>query len=677
MRRFLIVIAAASVAGAAPGPAQRAPAGLGAAHAQVGAFGFDTAGMETGLAPGANFYRFANGGWDRTATIAPESSNYGMFTALSDLSRARSRTILEESARTPGTRMGDFYASFMNEAAIDAAGITPLRPLLTEIHGLRDRSLWAAALGRTLRRHIVGPFAVHIDQDARDPARMVAYFGQAGLGLSDRNQYLGDDPALVAHRAAYREYLSRQLSLAGEADTLTRAEAVFQFERSLAEAQWDRLRNRDENATYNRWAADAFARNAPGFDWAAFLGAAGLAGEREFIVAQPDAFAGMARVIGNTPQSVLNDYLALRMLDATAPYLSKPFVDARLQFQATLHGGGPSDRPRWLGAAAAVGDAVPDDLARVYVQRFCPPAARAAVAAIARNVIAALDRRLQQAAWLAPATRELARAKLRAVTVKIGYPDVWRDYAGLAVRRDALVQNVIAAAEWNYDRNLRRLGHPPDRREWGLTPLEVNSYANPVWNEIVLTAAILQPPFFDPGADDAINYGGIGAVIGAVLSHHFDDEGSGYDATGARVQWWTPDDHKRFDALAARLVSQYDAYEPLPGMHVNGRLTMNENFADLSGVTIAYDAYRDSLAGRPAPVIGGYDGDQRFYLGWAQIWRRIYREGNLRQRLLTDPHAPSEQRTNLVRNLDSWYAAFHPAPTDALFLAPEQRVHVW
>jgi putative endopeptidase len=320
---------------------------------------------------------------------------------------------------------------------------------------------------------------------------------------------------------------------------------------------------------------------------------------------------------------------------------------------------------------------IPDDVSRVYVQRYFPPETKRAADALVRNIIAAMDRRLQTLSWMAPATRERARAKLRAFTPKIGYPDFWHDYSSIQISRTNLVQNVMNALEWDYQFDLHRLGRPVDRREWGMTPMTINAYANPVWNEIVFPAAILQPPFFDPHADMAVNYGGIGAVIGHELSHHFDDQGSQYDEHGALAEWWTPQDRERFNALTAQLVAEYDAYEPLPGHHVQGRLTLGENIADLAGLTVSYDAYHHALGNRPAPVLGGFTGDQRFYLGWAQVWRRKYREANLLQRLLTDPHSPSEQRVAVVRNLDPWYAAFNPRPSDALYMTPAQRVRIW
>jgi putative endopeptidase len=680
MRTLLLAAATISLSSLsvamAAGQAAQAPAARANAP-QYGSFGFDAAGMDRNVAPGQSFYNFANGNWDRTTQIPADQSNYGAFNVLADLSEARTRGILEEAARTPGSRMGDMYASFMDEAAVERAGIAPIQPVLTRIKALADRGQWAAELGRLAHYGIRGPVGGFVASDERHPDVMIVHLGQGGLGLPDRDYYLSQDAGLAAKRTAYQAYLAQLLTLAGETNAEARAAAVVQFERSLAEVQWTRIQNRDENATYNRWAMADFERNAPGLDWGAYFREAGYATQQEMLVAQPNTFTASARIVGETPQAVLNDYLLLRIVDRMSPFLSSAFVNAQFAFRGTTLNGTPQNQDRWKRGVALVTGSVPDDVSRVYVQRYFPPEAKRAADALVRNIIGAMDRRLQTLAWMAPATRERARAKLRAFTPKIGYPDFWHDYSSIQITRDNLVQNIMASQEWDYQFNLHQLGRPVDRREWGMTPMTVNAYANPVWNEIVFPAAILQPPFFDPNADMAVNYGGIGAVIGHELSHHFDDQGSNYDEHGALTEWWTPQDRERFNALTAQLVAQYDAYEPLPGHHVQGRLTLGENIADLAGLTVAYDAYHHALGNRPAPAIDGYSGDQRFYLGWAQVWRRKYREANLLQRLLTDPHSPSEQRAAVVRNLDPWYAAFNPRAGEALFLAPAQRVRIW
>ena len=646
-----------------------------AAQPQIGAFGFDLVGMDRSVDPGDNFYRFANGEWERVTEIPADRSNYGMFTLLDDLSKQRSRAILEEAA--PDSRIGAFYASFMDEAAVNAAGLAPIRPLIEEIEGIGSREAWATELGQLFRQGITGPFGGYVATDDRIPTEMIMRLTQSGLGLPDRDYYLRDDPSLVEKRNAYRDYLGRLLTLAGESGAAERAAAVLALESRIADVHWTRVDSRDDEKTYNKRSLTQLASEAPGFDWSRFFQEVGIADQANVLVSQPSAFTGSARIIAETPLPVLKDYLLLRALDSYAPYLSSQFVDTHFAFRGTVLNGTPENEPRWKRGVSLVTLMIPDDISRIYVARHFPPEAKAAADRLVGNLIAAMDQRLANLSWMAPETRTRARAKLAAFTPKIGYPDSWRDYSSVAVSRDNLIQNIANATRFEYQRQLDKLGEPVDRTEWFMTPMQINAYAYTSWNEIVFPAAILQPPFFDPNADDAINYGGIGAVIGHEISHHFDDQGSKYDQSGALNEWWTPQDRERFNALTAQLVAQYDLYEPLPGHRIQGQLTLGENIADLAGLTVAYDAYRLSLGGSPAPVLAGFSGDERFYLGWAQIWRRKYREANLLQRLLTDPHSPSEQRVAVVRNLDPWYGAYEVTADDTLYLPPERRVRIW
>ncbi|HEX8193817.1 MAG TPA: M13 family metallopeptidase [Allosphingosinicella sp.] len=644
---------------------------------QLGSFGFDIAGMDRAVDPGDNFYDFANGGWERATEIPADRSNYGMFTLLDDLSKTRTRAIVEEAARQPGSRIGDFYSSFMDEARIEQAGIQPIRPLLQRVQAIRTRADWASELGRLMRQGTTGPFAGYVATDDRIPTEMIVRLGQSGLGLPDRDYYLRNEAALTSKRDAYRGYLTQLLTLAGEQNAAARANAILAFETRLAQAHWSRVENRDDEKTYNKMTPAQLARLAPGFDFSRFLSEAGFGGQQNLLVSQPTAFTASARAVAATPVEVLRDYTMIRLIDDAAPYLSSNFVNAHFAYHGTALGGTPQNEPRWKRGVTLVTSAIGDDVSRIYVERHFPPEAKAEADALVRNVIQAMDRRLAGLTWMAPETRQQARAKLAAFTPKIGYPDRWRDYSSVEVSRDNLVQNIMNATRFEYERNLAKLGRPVDRSEWFMTPMEVNAYANPTWNEIVFPAAILQAPFFDANADPAVNYGGIGAVIGHEISHHFDDQGSRYDVSGALREWWTPQDRERFNALTAQLVAQYDLYEPLPGHRVQGQLTLGENIADLAGLTVAYDAYRMALGNAAAPEIDGFTGDQRFYLGWAQVWRREYREANLLNRLLTDPHSPSEQRVAVVRNLDPWYAAYNVQPDDTLFLAPERRIRIW
>ena len=657
----------------APPPVE-APA---APKPQIGTFGFDEQGMDRAANPGDNFARYVGGHWQDTTEIPADRSSFGMFHVLDDLSNERTRGIVEAAAQTPGSQIGDLYASFTDEATADAKGAAPIKPLLESIKALKSRTAVAAEFGKLIRIGVRTPFSAAVGQDDKSPEHYIVSLYQSGLGLPDRDYYLKDDAKLAAIRTEYAAHLVRLFALAGEPNGAARAKAIVAFETSLAKVHWTRIESRDSDKTYNKWARADFAKHAPGFDWTAYLGAAGVDGQASYIVAQPSAVAGEAKLIGATPLPVLRDYLLIRTVEGYAPFLSKPFVDENFAFNGTTLSGTPENRPRWKRGVALVTASLGEAVGQKYVAEYFPPESKAAADALVKNVIAAMDHRLANLAWMAPETKVKARAKLAAFTPKIGYPDKWRDYAALQIKRDDLVGNVQRAREFDYRYDLNKLGKPIDRGEWFMTPMTVNAYANPTMNEIVFPAAILQPPFFDAHADPAVNYGGIGAVIGHEISHHFDDQGRKYDISGKLADWWTADDIKRFDALTDRLVKQYDAYEPLPGQHVQGALTLGENIADLAGMTVAYDAYKLSLDGKDAPVIDGFTGDQRFYLGWGQVWRTKYREAQLRQQLLTDPHSPGEQRTSVVRNLDPWYAAFSPAPTSKLYLAPDDRVRIW
>jgi putative endopeptidase len=668
---------AAAVSKAAVGRAVSPTAAAAASKPAIGTFGFDEAGMNKSAAPGDSFYAFANGNWEKTTPIPADRSNYGNFTVLDDLSFTRTHAILEEAAKQPGSKIGALYTSFMDEGAAEAKGIAPVQPELAAIKAIPSRAAYAAALGKALRTGVAGPIGMGVSIDDKNPDRPIVSVAQSGLGLPDRDYYLKTDAKLAETKAAYVTYLAKLFDIAGEPNGTARARAIVDFEGQLAQAHWTRVESRDSDKTYNPFARADFAKKAPGFDWSAFFTAAGVDGQKEFIVAQPSAIAGSAKILGATPLPVLKDYLWAQTLDNAAPYLNKALVDAHFAFHGTTLDGTPENRPRWKRGVDVVKQGMGEAVGEQYVARYFPPEAKVAADKLVRNVIASMDNRLANLTWMAPETKVKARAKLAAFRPQIGYPTKWRDYSALTIDRGDLYGNVQRANRFEWDHGLAKLGKPADRDEWFMTPMEVNAYANPVWNEIVFPAAILQPPFFDPNADPAVNYGGIGAVIGHEISHHFDDQGRKYDQTGRLADWWTPADIQRFTALTDKLVKQVDAYEPLPGLHVQGALTLGENIADLAGLTVSYDAYKLSLAGREAPVIDGYTGDQRFYLGWAQVWRRSYREANLRQRLLTDPHAPSAERAAVVRNLDPWYSAYAPKPSDKLFLAPEARVRIW
>jgi putative endopeptidase len=663
----------ATVGKAAAGPVTPAAAN----KPQIGTFGFDMAGRDTSVAPGDDFYDYANGTWDRTTPIPADRSTYGMFHVLQDLSREQTRTILEEQSRQPGSKSGDFYASFLDEAGANAKGVTPVKPWIAAIKAAPSKAALAAEAGRMQRRGVGTLWSTYVTQDDKAPDTYAVAFSQSGLGLPDRDYYLKDDAKLAANRTAYQAYLARMLTLAGEPNAEARAAAVVAMEKGLATAHWTRVESRDADKTYNKLSFADLNTRAPGYPWAEHFKAAGIPTTATLLVAQPSAFTGEAKVWNDTPLPVLKDHLMLRMLSSYARYLSKDFDDTRFAFYGTELAGTPQQQARWKRGVDLVSDQLGEDVGKAYVARYFPPEAKAAADALVRNVIVSMGDRLKKLEWMAPETKQKALAKLAAFTPKIGYPETWRDYSALEVRRDDLVGNVARATEFEFQRNLNKLGQPIDRGEWFMTPMTINAYANPTMNEIVFPAAILQPPFFDPKADPAVNYGGIGAVIGHEISHHFDDQGRKYDATGKLTDWWTAQDVARFKTFTDRLVAQYDAYEPLPGQHVQGGLTLGENIADLAGLTVAIDAYHRSLNGKTAPVIDGVTGAQRFYLGWAQVWRTKYREPMLRQLLLSDPHSPGMQRADIVRNLDPWYAAFDAKPGQKLYLSDQQRIRIW
>jgi putative endopeptidase len=643
--------------------------------AQYGTFGFDEKGMDRSVAPGDNFYAYANGTWAKTTPIPADKANYGAFNFLSDLSESRTRGILDTAAKDPNSKIGRAYATFLDRAAIDAKGLAPIQPWLTKVKGA-TRATYPALVAEASRAGIGGPFGAYVGQDDKQPEVYALSLGQSGLGLPDRDYYLGTDAKLVETKAAYQAHIAKMLTLAGEPNAAARAAALVAFETEIARVSWTRIDSRDATKTYNKMSVADLSKAAPGFDFATYFKGIGTPVDT-LIVAQPTAVAGIAKLVAAAPIGVLQDQLILRSLDGYADVLPKAFDDEQFAFAGTVLSGTPEQEARWKRGVQFTSGALGDEVSKLYVAQYFPPETKAAADTLVKNVLAAMDTRIDQLAWMAPETKVKAHAKLAAFTPKIGYPSQWKSYDTLTITAGDAFGNEWRANEWAHQDNVGHLGKPLQRWEWGMTPMTVNAYANFGMVEIVFPAAILQPPFFDPKADPAVNYGGIGAVIGHELSHHFDDQGAKYDAKGQLTDWWTPKDVANFNALTGKLGAQYDAYEPLPGLHVKGQLTMGENIADLAGLTVAYDAYHKALGGKAAPVIDGFSGDQRFYLGWAQVWRRSYREANLRQRLLTDPHSPSEQRASVVRNLDPWYAAYKPKPGQKLFLTPEQRVRIW
>ena len=679
MKTILIagLLGASGIAGivhAQTSPTQSTPQSTsGSDKPELGTYGFDEAGMNRSIAPGDDFYGYANGTWAKTTPIPADKSSFGAFDVLADRSRDRTRGILEAAAKDKGSTIGTAYATYLDTATIEKKGLAPIEPWMREIKSA-TKSSYASLIARAARQGVGTPFGTGVGQDAKNPEVYVVGVRQSGLGLPDRDYYL--EAKNAKEKAGYEAHIARMFTLAGEPNAAARAKALVDFETKIAQVSWTRIDSRDANKTYNKMSVADLTRSAPGFDFVTYLKGLGTPVD-SLIVSQPSAVTGIAALIAQTPIGVLQDQLLIRSLDSYADVLPAAFDKEQFAFYGTLLSGTPQQEERWKRAVGFTSGALSDEVSKVYVAQYFPPETKAAADTLVKNVLAAMGTRIDKLDWMAPETKVKAHAKLAAFTPKIGYPDRWRDYSALKIVPGDAFGNERRAAEWRYNYNINHLGKPLQRWEWGMTPMTVNAYANFGMVEIVFPAAILQPPFFDPNADPAVNYGGIGAVIGHELSHHFDDQGSKYDAKGQLTDWWTPQDVERFKALTGKLVAQYDAYEPLPGLHVKGALTLGENTADLAGLSVAYDAYRKSLNGKEPPVLNGMTGDQRFYLGWAQVWRRNYREANLKQRLMTDPHSPSQQRTWVVRNLDPWYGAYTPAPTGKLVLTPEQRVRIW
>ena len=653
----------------------------GAAPAQSG---IDLRAADKSVRPQDDLFRAVNGRWLATTAIPADKPSYGAFSQLSDLSDQRVRAIVESLARSQQPaggveqKIGAYFGGYMDTAAIDRAGLAPIQPLLASIAALQSREQVAAWLGEHAGS-INGPVPLGIEVDFKQPTvnRLITW--QGGLGLPDRDYYLGkDDPSLAKARGAYRVYLEALARQAGLADPTGSAQRVLALEQRLAEVQWARADNRDPVKLYNPMTPAELAAQAPGFAWSAFFKAAQLPNLDLLSVSQPSYVIAAARILGDAPLDDLKTYLTLRTLDAHAAVLPRALRDASFAFHGAALTGAQREMPRWQNAVASLNEALGEAVGQVYVKRHFPAADKARMLELVGNLMAAYKTSIDGLTWMTPATRAAAQDKLSRYMVKIGYPDTWRDYAKLEVRAGDAFGNFARAKRFGWAREAAKASQPVDRREWGMTPQTVNAYYNPSLNEIVFPAAILQPPFYNAKADDAVNYGGIGAVIGHEISHGFDDEGSQFDGTGMLRNWWTDEDRKAFEAIGAQLVAQYGRYEPIPGKPLNGKLTLGENIADLSGLQIAYKAYLRSLGGKPAPVIDGHTGAQRFFMGWAQVWREKAREEHKLQQLTVDPHAPSESRTNGVAvNHDGFHEAFKTQPGDRLFKPAQERIRIW
>ncbi|HAM37066.1 MAG TPA: peptidase M13 [Elusimicrobia bacterium] len=647
--------------------------------------GVDISAMDKTVRPQDDFFRYVNGTWLKNFKMPADKSRFGVFDQLIEAADIAVRGIIEEVSaeeHAPGTdqqRIADFYKSFLNTDAVEAIGLQSVDADLRKIERIKAKEELTGLFAQALSDGIDTPVGLYVDQDAKNPSAYITGIQQSGLGLPDREYYFKDDEATEKIRAKYLEYVTTLFSLSGEDEAEAKAKSVFALEKALAQHHWTQEENRDVGKTYNKRAIRDLGTMAGGFDWGGYLRAVKIRTEEtEVVVAQPSYFAGFAKVLADQPLKAWKLYMKARTLDAAAPFLPKAFVEARFEYMGRTLSGQPEMEPRWKRGVGLVNGALGELVGRIYVEKYFPESSRKRMKRLVENLRAAYAERIQGLDWMGQETKEKALEKLRKFTPKIGYPDKWRDYSRLEVKADDLLGNVRRSNRVDHDRMVSKLGQPMDRGEWYMTPQTVSAYYNAAMNEIVFPAAFLQAPFFNPDADDAVNYGAIGGAIGHEMSHGFDDVGAQFDGDGMLRNWWTPQDKDAFEARAAKLVDQYDAFEPLPGVHVNGKLTLGENIGDLGGLTVAFRAYQLSLRGKKAPVIEGFTGEQRFFLGWAQVWRSAIRDEMLRLRIGTDPHSPAQYRVNgVVRNMPEFYEAENVREGDKLFLSEKDRVGIW
>jgi len=650
------------------------------------------AGMDRSVVPGDDFFAYANGSWLASVEIPPDRSSYGVAHQLAELTDQRTAQLLRERSAAAGSdaaKAAEYFATFMDEQRIEARGLDGLKAQFDHIAGIGDRAQLARYLGSTLRAdvdilnatrlytdHVLG---LWVAQDLDDPAHYSPFLVQGGLGMPDRDYYLLDSPRMKEFRARYQSYIGTMLGLAGTAvaEAQREAAAIYGLEERIARVHLARAESEDVRRGNNHWRRQDFAARAPGLDWEAYFAAAGLGSRQDFVVWQPGAVTGIAALAASEPLETWKAYLRFHALDHFAPFLSRRFVEERFAFHEKVLQGTPQLRERWKRAVSATNGALGNAVGKLYAERYFPREAKERIERLVQDLLATFAQRIDKLAWMAPATKREAKAKLAALKVGVGYPDTWRDYKGLEVVSGDALGNAERAELFEYHRNLGKLTRPVDRSEWAMLPQEVNAVNLPAMNALNFPAAILQAPFFDAHQPAARNYGAIGAVIGHEISHSFDDQGAMFDAQGRLRNWWTPEDFKHFRAAAEQLVQQYNAYRPFPDLAVNGQQTLSENIADLAGLSVAYSAYQRHLGGQSAAAVQGLSGEQQFFLGFAQSWRTKEREPVLRQQIITDGHAPAAYRTATVRNIDAWYAAFAVKPGQKLYLAPADRVRMW
>ncbi len=667
---------------AAPAPEPEAAAPT----PELGSFGIDLSNQDASVRPGDDFFRYANGRWLDSFELPADRSDYGSFSVLADRSDQRVRSIIEYLADLEPAlgsieqKINDYFQSYMDTDRLNELGMDPLLPGLAAVDAIADREQLVAAFGRAQLDNTASPFAFFIGADRSDPDRHQLVLTLSGLSLPDRDYYLLDTGDYQRVRGEYLAHIARILDFAGIPDSAARAEAILALETGIAEHMWPRAERRNRDLTYNPMSFAEFSAAWPDFDWDTYFDAAGVSGLDSLNVNYPSAMAPVIALVNETPLEDWKSYLGYRLIADSASVLSEEIDQEAFHFYSTVLRGVPEQRERWERGVARVGSlsSLGEAVGQIYVERHFPESAKRQMQELVENLRGALRQSIEQNDWMGPLTREEAYRKLEAFRPKIAYPDVWQDLSAIEISRESLFDNARNVREFRYREEIARLGQPTDREEWGMTPQTVNAYYNPSFNEIVFPAGILQPPFFDPAADAAVNYGGIGAVIGHEMGHGFDDQGSKSDWAGVQRNWWTDEDRANFEDQATVLAEQYAVFEPVPGYFIDGRFTLGENIGDVGGVSLAYRAYHMSLDGEEPPVIDGLTGDQRFFLAWAQVWQRKYREDALIQRLTSDPHSPAEFRVNgVVRNFDAWYEAFDVQPEDDLYLPPEERVTIW
>ncbi len=649
--------------------------------------------LDRSVNPGDDFYLFANGEWIKQTELPADRARIGVFSVLDDTSSKRTAGIIEEASKSTakagtGTRkIADLYNSYMNEQAIEAKGIAPLQPTLKSYAEIKDKRQLAHVLGESLRTdvdplnntnfHTAHLFGLWVAPGFHDSARYNAYLLQGGLVLPDRDYYLSKSERMSAIRTKYQSHVAAILKLAGFTDPDARAQRIVELEHAIAEKHISLAENDEIVKADNTWKPSDFAAKAPGLDWSEFFRGAGLDKQATFIVWQPTAFAGESALVASVPLDTWKDWLAYHLIEQYSGVLPKAFADERFSFFGQTLSGTPQQRPRWQRGVAVVNALIGDEVGKIYAERYFSPEAKSRAQAMVANIIDSFRKRIDALDWMAPATKTEAKAKLSTLYVGIGYPETWRDYSAYEVKPDDIIGNLWRGSLFDYHHDVNRLGQPVDKKEWSMTPQTVNAVNLPLQNALNFPAAILQPPFFDADAPAAANYGAIGSVIGHEISHTFDTEGSTFDSTGALRNWWTPEDLAHFGVATKKLADQYDTYKPFPDLAVNGPQTLAENIADVAGVSAAYDGYRASLKGQPAPEQGGFNGDQQFFIAYAQNWASKGREAAVRAQIATDGHSPAEYRAATVRNIDPWYTAFDVKPPAKLYLAPADRVRIW